>query len=274
MKRSTTLLIPMALGLLAAGPVAAQTAVGQITSLVGKARASGPGGTNRTLACGDTIYAGDTVTTGIGSSAGILMSDVLARVNGASALAVNLTPDGTPDTTLARGRVRVIDAREAGSPAARLAARNVDVTVAGNDAEAYVLSEKIGPYAMFCEWDAPLAVNRGSESQLANPNQCVIAKDAEPLYISDAHDERIPAAGGPPCPPNLAGLAAPGRHFDPTDVAAQGPDRWSSLAAGVGLPRRDACDNPGSGCAGGFLVISEPAATTAGQPGSNGVFVP
>ena len=272
MKRSTTLLIPLALGLLATADAAAQTAVGQITSLVGNARANGPGGADRALACGDTIFAGDTVSTGIGASAGILMDDVLARVGSASALAVSQTPDGTPDTVLERGRVRVIDARDADALAAKLAALNVDVVIAGNDAEAYVLTEKVGPYAMFCEWDAPLAVNRGGESQTADPNQCVIAKSREPLYVSDAHEDRIPAEGGNTCPPNLAGLADPGPHF--SDVGADGPERWSNLAQGTTMPDRGPCDDPGSGCAGGYVIISEPIPTTAAQPGSNGGFRP
>ena len=94
--RSTAWLIPVALGCLVAGGATAQNAVGQVTSVVGKVLADRPGAENRALACGDTVYAGDTVTTGLGSSAGIVMDDVLARVDGASAVKFDLTPDGTP----------------------------------------------------------------------------------------------------------------------------------------------------------------------------------
>ena len=136
MLRSKTSLLTFGLGLALAAPLAAgaQTAVGQVTSLQGDVRASGPGG-SRALACGDTVYAGDTVTTASGASSGILMDDVLARVDGASALTVGHTGAGTPDAQLGSGRVRMIDAREAGQPA-RLGARNAEVRVAGNDAEA------------------------------------------------------------------------------------------------------------------------------------------
>lgn len=256
----------------------AQSPVGQVTSVVGDVRASGPGGADRALACGDTVYAGDTVSTAPSASAGILMDDVLARVDGSSSLTVGQTGSGTPDAQLDRGRVRVIDARDAGEPA-RLGARNAEVRVAGNDAEAYVLSEKIGPYAMFCEWDAPLAVRRGDEQQNTDPNHCVIAKDREPLYVSDAHEERIPAGGGDPCPPDLGGLVAPGPHFSPVasrDVAMGPPaGAWSSMAAGQGMPRFDPCDTPGSGCAdarGTGIVIVEPPPSTDPQPGSGGPF--
>lgn len=273
---SLTLCPTLLLALAAAAPSAAQDAVGQVTSLVGAARASGPGG-ERALACGDPVYAGDTVTTEEASSAGILMGEVLARVDATSALAFGRTGEGAPDTTLERGRVRVIDAREEGA-AARLRARATAVEIAGTDTEAYLLAEKIGPYAMFCEWDAPLAVSRGPESRTLDPHQCVIAKDAEPLYVADAHDERIPAEGGPPCPPELGHLAAPGPHFSPTDVAAgPPPDRWSSLARGVAGPGRDSCEDPGSGClgggnGGGGITIVSPPPGTGPQPGAPGPF--
>jgi hypothetical protein len=277
MLRTSPLLI-LAAALALPLSAAAQSSVGQVTSLVGDVRASGPGGADRALACGDTVYAGDTVSTAPGASAGILMDDVLARVDGGSSLTVGHTPEGTPDAQLETGRVRVIDAREAGQPA-RLGARDAAVRVAGNDAEAYVLSEKIGPYAMFCEWDAPLAVRRGDEMQSADPEHCVIAKDSEPLYVSNAHEERIAAAGGEPCPPDLGGLVAPGPHFSPVgsrDVALGPPaDAWSSMARGQAMPRFDPCDTPGSGCAlgaGRALVIVEPPPSTDPQPGAGGPF--
>jgi hypothetical protein len=265
----------LALLLVAAAPSArAEDPVGHVTSLVGDVSATGPGGAGRALACGDPVFAGDTVTTGDGASAGILMDDVLARVDAESALTVGRTAAGTPDTRLDRGRVRVIDARDAGEPA-RLAARNAEMRVAGSDAEAYVLSEKVGPYAMFCEWDAPLAVSRGPESKQADPLHCVIAKDAEPLYVANAHDERIPATGGPTCP-DLASLTDPADHFSPVatrDVAAGPPvERWSNLAGGPGVPDRDPCGDPGSGCAitrgaPGVIIIDEPPPGGDPQPG-------
>lgn len=258
--KGTLWLAPLALVLLA-GQATAKDALGQVTSLQGDVHASGPGGTSRALACGDPIYAGDTVTTGSGASVGILMDDLLARIQGSSELRLGRTGEGAPDAELTQGRVRVIDAREKGAPA-QLAARDSVARISGNDAEAYVLTEKLGPYAMFCEWQAPLAVRRGKQSELANPDQCVIAKNTEPLYLANAQKERIPATGGETCPPDLAALGAPGPHFSPVaapDVAAGPPGRWSSLAQGVPAPSRGPCDDPGSGCASaGGIVVSEP----------------
>jgi hypothetical protein len=169
----------------------------------------------------------------------------------------------------------MIDARDGGGPA-RLGARDAEVRVAGNDAEAYVLSEKVGPYAMFCEWDAPLAVRRGEEMQSADPEHCVIAKDSEPLYVADAHEERMSAAGGDPCPPDLGGLVAPGPHFSPIasrDVAGGPPAApWSNMAAGQARPRLGPCEDPGATCGGGTIVIVEPPPSTDPQPGAGGPF--
>ncbi|MGH0031430.1 MAG: hypothetical protein ACQGVC_16665 [Myxococcota bacterium] len=265
-------MLALALALAAPLPALAQGAVGQVTSLSGDVQASGPGGT-RSLACGDDVFAGDTITTGSAGSAGILMNDVLAALDGGSSLTVGRTEAGSPDAQLDEGRVRLIDARDGGVPA-RLGARDAQVRVAGNDAEAYVLSEKIGPYAMFCEWDAPLSVSRGGEVRNTDPNHCVIAKDSEPLYVSNAHDERMAPGGDDTCPPDLGGLAAADPHFraDDVDVALGPPgEAWSNMASGVGMPRRDPCDVPGAGCAIGSAVptvIVEPPPGTGGQPGA------
>ena len=276
MLRIPRLLLLLTLALVMPLAAAAQSTVGQVSSVSGDVRATGPDGTSRALACGDSVFAGETIATGAGSRAGIVMDDVLARLDAGSTLEVGHTAAGTPDAQLVSGRMRMIDARDGGAPA-RLGARDASVRVAGNDAEAYVLSEKIGPYAMFCEWDAPLAVSRGAEVQSAGPSHCVIAKPSEPLYVSEAHEERIGAGGEDPCPLNLGGLGDPRDHFDSTDVALGPPlDPWSSMASGIGMPRRDPCDTPGSGCAGADgsipTVISEPPPSTDDQPGSGGPF--
>jgi len=267
--RTTAWLIPLAIALVNADAAHAQAPIGRVTSLTGSVRAVGPGGA-RPLACGDRVYAGDKVSTGLQSSAGILLGDVLARVDAASELRVGQTAEGAPDATLERGRVRMIDAREGGAPSGRLVARTTEVQVAGNDAEAYLLAEKIGPYVMLCEWDEPVLVSRGAESTTMAPNQCVIAKDAESLYVANAHDERIPAAGGAPCPPDLGALAAPLSHFAPTDVAAGPPlEPWSSPALPVAGPERQACDQPGSGCEappGGIIIVEPPPDLGGGAP--------
>jgi len=231
--------------------VAADEAVGRITSATGDVRAIGPDGSSRPLGCGDSVYPGDTLSTGSASNAGVLSGDYLTQVPSASAVSFGQTAAGAPDATLQRGRVRVIDVREGGA-VARLAAGDAEVRVAGNDAEAYLLSEKVGPYAMFCEWDAPLHVARNAETRSADPGQCVIAKPREPLYVADAHAERISAADVAICPADLGGLASTDSHFSPEDLAdvGAGPTSiaWSSIAEAPGPPARHPCETPGAIC--------------------------
>jgi hypothetical protein len=104
----------IALGaLVGPGAVAAdETPVGEVTALAGHASAVREGGTPRPLACGDPVYAGESVVTEKGSGAGLLLgNDLLAQVGEGSTLNLDRTAAGTPDATL-RAAARVIDARE------------------------------------------------------------------------------------------------------------------------------------------------------------------
>jgi len=243
-----------------------EAAVGQVTSLSGTATAVREGA-SRPLACGDPVYSGESVVTTPGSSAGLLLGeDLLAQVGENSSLRLGTTAAGTPDTTLQRGAVRVIDARE-GKPAARLAAGAAAARVQGGDAEAYVLSEKAGGYAMFCEWDAPLPVERGGKTLTADPKQCVIAKPDEPLYLAKAHEDRLPA-GPDACPP--VSIAALGPHFPVApDVAAGPPAAFSTSPAELPGLQRTGCESPGANCRGVF-VNEVPPGGGGGTPGAGG----
>jgi hypothetical protein len=270
----------LALGLILPVDALAGDAVGEVTSASGDVRAIGPDGSERTLSCGDDIFHGDTLATGAGSHVGVLSGDYLTQVPDSSRVLFAQTGGGAPDATLKRGKVRIIDVREGDGEIARLAAGNAHVRVAGNDAEAYLLSEKVGDYAMFCEWDAPLDVVRNDEQKLADPEQCVIAKPTEPLYVADAHDERIQASEIETCPPDLGALATLDPHFNPIssrDVAAGPPPLdWSSLAEPLEPPGRNPCELPGSVCGAitgltpvtpGIGVVSEPPPGTGPAPG-------
>jgi hypothetical protein len=78
------------------------------------------------------------------------------------------TDVNTPSARLLAGKVRMIDPRDEGEPA-QLAVLDAEVHVKGNDAEGYLFTEKVGPYAMLCEWSDPLPVTRGNEKKVANP---------------------------------------------------------------------------------------------------------
>jgi hypothetical protein len=250
-----TLLAGLALAALLATAVGAEErVVGKVTSVVGEATAQQPDGEARALACGDPIYEGDHVATAVEGRVDVMMGDTLAHLSEDSQLLVERTPAETPDMTLERGKVRVIDPRQAGAPA-RLAALDASAELAGTDTEAYVFAEKIGPYAMLCEWDAPLVVVRPGERAVVSPGDCVISKKTEPLYTAKAHEERIPALAEQVCdvdPALLAALAgSPADHLSPADVSAPGP---VASSAGFGefdpavgdVAMRVSCDEPGT----------------------------
>jgi hypothetical protein len=266
----------LGVGLLLPVGAAGEDAVGRITSASGSITATGADGIVRPLECGDSVFPGDTLSTGTSSNVGVLSGDYLTQVPDSSAVRFARTDDGAPDATLQKGRVRVIDVRDGGGTA-RLAAADAEVRVAGNDAEAYLLSEKVGPYAMFCEWDAPLHVSRNAENHHASPGQCVIAKPREPLYAADAHDERISTSSFETCPSDLGGLAATDHHFSPDEIAdvAAGPPpiAWSNIAEMPGPPARHPCETPGAVCGaaadtGGGMVLIEAGPGLGGGPGA------
>ena len=211
------------IALAVAGAAQAADQVGTVSSVAGEATAQQPGAEPRALACGDPVYVGDTLRTGPGSRVGVQLDDVATHLDASSRVVLGRTPESMPAARLESGKVRMIDPRDAGAPAG-LAVLDAHAAVMGNDAEAYLFSEKVGPYAMLCEWDAPLAVSRGSEQKTADPGDCVIAKPKEPLYVANGHDVRIPAVADVCAPgPELASLNSPLNHLTPADVAAPGP---------------------------------------------------
>ena len=206
-----------------AGAAQAADPIGTVSSVAGEATAQQPGAEPRALACGDPVYVGDTLRTGAGSRVGVQLDDVATHLDANSRVVLGRTPESMPAARLEAGKVRMIDPRDAGLPAG-LAVLDAHAAVSGNDAEAYLFSEKVGPYAMLCEWDEPLAVSRGSEQKSAAPGECVIAKSKEPLYVANGHDVRIPAVADVCAPdPNLASLNSPLNHLTPADVASAGP---------------------------------------------------
>jgi hypothetical protein len=255
--------------------------IGEVTSVSGRATATQPGGVARPLACGDPILAGDLVETSAGARVGVLQGDVMTYLDESSALRMGATAGAAPDATLEKGRVRRIDPRDGGAEA-RLGALETQVAGVGNDLEAYILTEKVGPYAMFCEWDAPLAAERGPQHLTLGPGECVIAKAAEPLYLAKAHEQRIAAAPDEVCGPDPALIAAlagaPARHLSPADVAAGPVGLATSKTAGLGLfdpvgpeePVRESCDV--SGACNFPIIVIEPPPGALPTPGAGGPF--
>ena len=205
--------------------------LGRVSAVAGEATAQQPGAQPRALACGDPVFAGDTLRTGSDSHVGVQLDDVATHLDANSQVEIGRTAEGTPSARLLAGKVRMIDPRDQGPPA-QLSVLAADAHVMSNDAEGYIFSEKLGPYAMLCEWDAPLPVSRGGEQKTAKPGECVIAKPKEPLYTANAHEQRIPALAQECAPgPELASLNDPRYHLTPGNVSSPGP---MPSAAGFG----------------------------------------
>jgi hypothetical protein len=242
-----------------AGSALAADELGRVTAVAGEATAQQPGAEPRALACGDPVFAGDTLRTGSNSHVGVQLDDVATHLDANTQVEIGRTPENTPSARLLAGKVRMIDPRDEGAPA-QLAALDENARVKGNDAEAYIFSEKVGPYAMMCEWDAPLPITRGRESKVADPGHCVIAKPKEPLYTADAHEQRIPALAQECAPgPELASLNDPRHHLSPTDVAAPGYGPVGGFGPLSMAPTPNyVCDNAGVCSPVIGVVIQEP----------------
>jgi hypothetical protein len=258
----------------AASAAFAADELGRVTAVGGDATAQQPGAAPRALKCGDAVFPGDTLRTGAGSSVGVQMDDIATHLDANSQVEIGRTAQNTPSARLISGKVRMIDPRDGGDPAL-LSALDADGHVKGNDAEAYIFSEKLGPYAMLCEWSDPLPVSRGNEQKTAKPGDCVIAKPKEPLYTAKAHEQRIPALAQECAPgPELASLNSPLNHLSPADVAAPGPMPGSQIAGfGPVLPAvapAPTCDNAGN-CSPAIPVVPvEPNPGGFGDPNDPG----
>lgn len=248
----------------------ASAPLGQVAAVAGQPNAVGAEGAPRALVCGDGVYGGDRITTDASSRVGLLVGDALAYVGEGSD--VSVAADGT--LHLHAGKLRMVDPI-GDEIAGRIAAVDAETRIRGNDAEAYVVKEKIGRYAMLCEWDEPLPVTRGEEEKVAQPGECVIAKPGEPLYTAKTHDERIGDLGEDHCPFGDVPTRDLADRLPLLDVAAVPPDFDPVPPVSPGLPVLDPCDNPGSGCGAAatsapVTVIIEPDPGTGGIPGVPG----
>lgn len=247
-----------AAGLAFAGAARADAPAAQVVALEGHATADAAA-----LALGDPIAAGSVVRTGADSRIGFLASQIYVQLDPQSALRLERDASGRVKMALTDGRARIIDTRQNPAPA-DLSAVDATAAVAGGDAEVYILNEKAGRYAMFCEWSGPLAVTRDPKSVTAGPNECVLSKEHEPLYAAKGHDHQIPLL---PLPYDAVFADPASDHFDTTDVAAGPPGLGFTDPIAPPERQRDPCDVPGSGCrtfATGAPVVIEPPPDTGG----------
>ena len=246
------LVLPLAVsgGTALAQAGAAEDAIGLVVGLRGQVVATAPGQEARRLQCGDPVFADDQIETGQASRASVLVGDVYAQLFVRSQARIGVTPAGTPDLFLERGRLRVIDPRTADeSPDVRLTTPRAHSAFARNDVDAYVLGPVGATNAMLCSERTTIDVERsdvaGVDPHHTPTGHCTIASLDKPFYKARVPSERIGMREADDCSldPRLAG-------FDATDVAAP------RAIPGIGNPDlgpfepRLTCDVPGSGCGG------------------------
>ena len=258
----------------------AATPIADVASVQGEVEAMSPNGQVRFLEVGDPIYAGETVRTGAGSTAGLWHDEALAQLPEKSKARVDRNADGQTRVTLVEGAVRVVDPRKTGDPI-ELVALDSSSTVLGGDREARILREKAGAYSMICDWVKPVAVTRRAEGKSARPGDCVIANPREAMFAAPGHDERIPLLGGAPSLADAGPAIDPASLIDPLPpVGAAGPGAMGlggipSGGPGTGPPGnplalRAACTTVGAGCQGGGFAIVEPPPGGGPFPGGGG----
>lgn len=217
----------------------------------------------RTLARGDQVESGDTVRTGPDSRVALFSNEIYVQLDPESAVHFERDAQNRVNLSLEAGRARIVDTRGAGGDPASIAALGALAKLQGGDKEIYLLSEKTGRYAMFCDWTSPLAVAKGNKEATADPGDCVLVKPSEAPYAARGHEHQIPLLPGPDDGPADALVS----RFAP-DVAA-GPFHGFPGPADAPDRDRDPCDLPGTGCAGatGIIIVEPPPDPDGCPPG-------
>ena len=241
-----------------AGAAQADQPAAEVVALEGHATADAA-----PLAVGDAVVAGAVLHTGANSRLGVFANDIYLQLDPQSALRLERDSSGHVTMTLQEGRARIIDTRGGGAAAA-LRIDSASSKIAGGDSEVYILNEKAGRYAMFCDWKGPVQVTRDPKSLRAEPGHCILSKPHEDLYAAQGHDHQIPLL---PLPDDAVLYDSPANHFDTSDVAA-GPPGFGFGDPVAPIEReRDPCDVPGSGCkTATALKVIEPPPVTGGCP--------
>src|SRR5262245_34195170 len=100
-----------------AGAALAADELGRVSAVAGEATAQQPGAEPRALACGDPVFAGDTLRTGSDSHVGVQLDDVATHLDANTQVVIDRTAENTPSARLLGGKVRMIDPRDEGAPA-------------------------------------------------------------------------------------------------------------------------------------------------------------
>ena len=236
---------------------------GTIVALTGVARAIDECDAARHVECEHTLFAGETLSTGPDSAAGVMVGDVLVVLAPNSSARIGVGDEGVADVLLRSGGVRLIDPREQGPPA-QLSVANASARFVGNDAEAHLFEQ----VPTLCGWKEPLLVARNGDRSLERCDHARPGTSAIALVSGDG------TAGAEMCEPRPA-ISTIAYLAPLPPVGAAAPGTGPPLPTEQDGPPRSPCDVPGSGCAFSsdfnFSLTEQPPGDLS-FPGAGGTF--
>ncbi len=233
--------------------------VAQVASVSGDVHAVAPDGSMRALGCDDAVNACDTIATGDGASAGLLVGDSFVQL-GANTRA-QLAVHSPPELALETGAARVIDSRDQASDRVQLWTPQLAASTGRGDAEI----TRAGDDVRVCAYTEPLTVRARDGAQTLPAGRCLGTRLAGGAASVAAGEPAVALGDGASCPFHVSG--APGLL---PPVSAPPTSEFPPVAP-FGPPGRDSCDDPGSGCGGAPVctICDDPdPGTDCGFPGS------
>ena len=177
--------------------------IGLVVGKRGQVVATAKGAEPRRLDCGDPVFAGEKLETGVASRVSVLIGDVYAQLFVSSEADIGVTSAGTPDLFLRRGRMRVVDPRtHEGAAAIELATPRAHSSFARNDVDAYVLGPAGATNSMLCSERTTISVERSDTPEAAShtpTGHCTIASLGKDFYRARVPSERIGLREAPDC---------------------------------------------------------------------------
>lgn len=242
------------------GPCVGSGEVARVADVSGDVRAYGAGGAERVLACDDALNACETVVTGAGSGASLLMNEALVQLGPDTRAELSLRPG--PDVALERGAARVVDPRTQAADRVQLYTPSLTASTGHGDAELTRSDERVRA----CAYAEPLVITARDGAQTIPAGSCLETgtRVLGGTASGPAGAPSVALGDGASCPFHVAGMPS---LLPP--VGTEPPGGPNVLP--FDPPGRDSCDDPGSGCAAAPVceICEDPdPGTGCGFPGS------
>jgi hypothetical protein len=219
-------------------PCTGEGEVGRVAAREGETTLARGGASARGIACDDVLRACDLVGTGSSGSAGLLLGDAFVQLGPDTR--VELVQQPTPELRLERGSVRVIDERSEAAARVRVVTETLAASGGRGDLEVSALPGE----TRVCALDQPVVVEIADRAQTLPAGSCLASRGTGAASAAMPGAPSVAVADTDACPFEVAvlpGLATPPVGAAPLGVFPELPP--------FDPPGRDACDQPGSGCA-------------------------